>query len=1044
MFRTFRYLVAILLLPASAGVFAGTVGLSVHDSTVVQGKVVSVPVFVDSSLTGLDVRSFQLDINFDPFYFAFDSVVANGTMSQTLGGVTVNASTPGHIAIAAGGVSPLSGTGILVFIRLRAVQPGYSYVSFTGSPATLLNEGTPAVVLTNGLIHVENAPFINVYPSAGALTVGDSLQFTASNGVEPYTWSSSNTGAATIGSLGMLKGVHAGTTRVIVTDFAGTADTTGLVEVRAFGLSVHDTSAMQGRTVDLPVYASDLTGLSIGSGYLRISFNPSLLTPLSIVQTGTLLAAFPQAVSNSGTPGELIVSFAGSSFLSGSGVLFYVRFTVSTTNTGNCTIALTDILFNEDMKGSGKDGSFNATSMGTLFVSPSTAEIIVGDTLRFSATGGTEPYAWTVSDTSLAQVDNGGLLRAKKSGSETVRAVDVYGASGVTGAIQISDTRVAMPDTVGMVNDSIDVPIYISSVSAGGWIYSFQATISYDTSIMRAVKIVNAGTITEGWTYAPNISGNKVIFAAAGSSKLTSPGILSLIRFFIPSNVQSGRSSSITFDSFVLNEGQPRALLSNGSVETSVAVSPAAPVLVSPSDGASDVDINPTLNWNASAGALSYRIQVSIDPSFATTAWDSSGVTPTTVTLSGLAESTVYHWRVNAQNAAGISDWSTVRSFTTIVSAPPVPALSSPVSGSTDIAVNPTLTWSSATGAVSYRVQVSTDSSFATTAYDTAGVTGTSKSASGLSHQTVYYWRVNAANGGGTSGWSAVWKFTTIVAPPASPTGMTATAVSYSRINLAWSDNSTSESGYKLQRTPDTTGSWTEIAALPANSISYADTGLTDGTRNFYRAFAYNGGGNSGYSNLTSAVTLMRPPGVLTATQGPGAKVVLAWEDSSSSEGGFRIERKVGASGTFIETDTVGPNVMTYADSTVGVGQSYSYRVRGYNANITSAYSNEVSVTITRISGDRPAIPVNYALSQNYPNPFNPSTSIEYQIPENGFVDVRVFDVMGREVAVLVREYKSAGYYTIRFDGVSHPSGVYFFRILSGTFSEMRKMVLMK
>jgi Cohesin domain/Secretion system C-terminal sorting domain/Fibronectin type III domain len=1044
MFRTFRFLVAILLLPASAGVFAGPVGVSIHDSTLVQGRLVSIPVYVDSSLTGLGVTSFQLDINFDTYLFNFDSVVASGTMSQTLGGVTFNASTPGHIAIAAGGVSPLTGTGVLVFIRLKAVQPGYGHITFNGPPGSLLNEGSPALHLTDGAIQVVSPPIIYVYPSTGDLTVGDSLQFAASNGVEPYTWSSSNSSVATIGPEGVLKGIHAGTTRVIVSDLAGTVDTTDKIEIRAFGLSVRDTTAIQGRTVDLPVYSSDLTGQSLGSGYMRISYNPVLLTPLSIVQTGTLLAAFPQAVSNSGTPGELVVSFAGSGFLSGSGVLFYVRFVVSTANTGSSTISLSDILFNENVKGNGTDGHFTVTSMNTLLISPSTADIVVGDTLRFGATGGTEPYTWTVSDTSLAQVDNGGLLRAKKSGSETVRAADVYGANGVSGTIKIYDTHVLMPDTVGMVNDSVDVPIYISSVSAGSPIYSFQTTISYDTSVMRASRVVNTGTITEGWTYAPNISGDKVTFAAAGSSRLTSPGILCFIRFFIPSGVQSGRSSCITFDSFVLNEGQPRALLSNGNLETSAAVSPAAPVLVSPTDGASDIDINPTLSWNASSGALSYNIQLSTDPSFATTTWDSSDVTATSVSLSGLVESTVYHWRVNAHNAAGTSGWSAVWSFTTIVSAPPVPTLASPASGSLDVALNPTLTWNSATGAVRYNLQVSTDSMFATTNYDTSGVTETSKVVSGFSHQTTYYWRVNAENGGGTGGWSAVWKFTTVTASPSSPTGMAAAAAGYSRINISWSDNSTNETGYKLERNSGSSGAWTEIAALPANSTSYADTGLSDGTRYFYRVFAYNGGGNSGFSDVADAVTSMRPPGALTVAQMAGLIVVLTWEDSSGSEIGFKIERKTGSAGVFLEIDTVAANVKTLSDSGVVAGSSYYYRVMAYNSDITSEYSNEVNITVTSVNGDRPVIPVSYGLSQNYPNPFNPSTTVDYQIPESGFVDVRVFDVMGREVAVLVHRQQNAGYYTVKFEGSTRTSGVYFIRIASGSFSEVKKMVLMK
>jgi len=85
-----------------------------------------------------------------------------------------------------------------------------------------------------------------------------------------------------------------------------------------------------------------------------------------------------------------------------------------------------------------------------------------------------------------------------------------------------------------------------------------------------------------------------------------------------------------------------------------------------------------------------------------------------------------------------------------------------------------------------------------------------------------------------------------------------------------------------------------------------------------------------------------------------------------------------------------------------------------------------------------------YKLEQNYPNPFNPVTSLEFEIPRQDFVSLKVFDLLGNEVAVLVNEKKAAGNYKIEFDGTNYASGVYFYKLESGNFSEMRKMVLIK
>jgi|GEM_PF-1712566 len=94
-------------------------------------------------------------------------------------------------------------------------------------------------------------------------------------------------------------------------------------------------------------------------------------------------------------------------------------------------------------------------------------------------------------------------------------------------------------------------------------------------------------------------------------------------------------------------------------------------------------------------------------------------------------------------------------------------------------------------------------------------------------------------------------------------------------------------------------------------------------------------------------------------------------------------------------------------------------------------------------------LPGNFVLNQNYPNPFNPGTTISYSIPENDYVQIVVYDIIGNEMAILVNEEQPAGNYKIEFNGYSNevrnlPSGVYFYRLRAGDFIETKKMILLK
>ena len=118
---------------------------------------------------------------------------------------------------------------------------------------------------------------------------------------------------------------------------------------------------------------------------------------------------------------------------------------------------------------------------------------------------------------------------------------------------------------------------------------------------------------------------------------------------------------------------------------------------------------------------------------------------------------------------------------------------------------------------------------------------------------------------------------------------------------------------------------------------------------------------------------------------------------------------------------------------------------------LTSDYNNVGSV-ITDVNNNATnnPLPANYDLSQNYPNPFNPSTVINYSLPQNSIVTLKVYDVLGREVATLVNQEQRAGSYKVQFGNQNLTetrqisSGIYFYRLIAGSYVQTKKMLLLK
>jgi serine protease len=301
---------------------------------------------------------------------------------------------------------------------------------------------------------------------------------------------------------------------------------------------------------------------------------------------------------------------------------------------------------------------------------------------------------------------------------------------------------------------------------------------------------------------------------------------------------------------------------------------------------------------------------------------------------------------------------------------PPAPAAPSNLQASAASSSQINLTWadnsSNETGFKVERCQGAGCTNFAQIATTGAGVATYSNT--GLAATTSYSYRVRATNAGGDSDYSNEASATTQAAPapPAAPTNLAATAASSSQINLTWTDASNDETGFRIERCQGAgCSSFTQIATVGAGVQTYSNTGLAASTSYGYRVRAYNANGNSGYSNTASAATQTAPvpaaPANLAATAASSSQISLTWTDASNNETGFRIERCQGAGcSSFTQIATVGAGVQTYSNTGLAASTSYGYRVRAYNANGNSGYSNTASAT-TQAPPALPAAPSNLA-----------------------------------------------------------------------------------
>jgi transcriptional regulator CtsR/regulation of enolase protein 1 (concanavalin A-like superfamily) len=431
------------------------------------------------------------------------------------------------------------------------------------------------------------------------------------------------------------------------------------------------------------------------------------------------------------------------------------------------------------------------------------------------------------------------------------------------------------------------------------------------------------GLVRSGNTFTAYYSSNGSTWTQIGSDTIS-----------MSANVQVGLA--VTSHN---NSALTTAVMDSITVQTTIA---APSALAAAATSSTQINLSWTDNANNETG---FKIERKTGSGGTYAQIATAGANVTAYSDTGLTPATTYFYRVRATNGSSDSAYSAEASATT--PAIPLPAAPSGLTATTATSAQISLAWTdNASNETGFKIERKTGSGGTYSQIATVGAGVVSYSSTGLDPNTTYFYRVRATNAGGDSAYSNEASATTLDAPPAAPSGLAATTISTTQINLSWTDNATNETGFKIERKTGSGGTYAQIATVGAGVTGYNDTGLTASTTYYYRVRATNSLGDSPYSNeanATTSSTIPTAPSNLTVTAASSSQINLAWTDNSTNETGFKIERKTGSAGTYAQIATVGTGVTGYSDTSVAAATTYFYRVRATNAAGDSAYSSEAS-----------------------------------------------------------------------------------------------------
>jgi len=556
----YRYIaVAFILFSGLLAVTAQTtpLGFRIHDISTTEKDTFTVTITADSVLTGREVFSYRFYLTYDPYYIEYVGIEGTGTVLDSWGIPTVNSTNAGTLKMTGAGSSPLSGTGDMIILRFVAMHPGGVWLSFN-TTESYLNERNPASVYDNGYISIASRSYPNIYPDSYNMFIGDVVQMSVYGGVAPYNYSVVNTDVAVITEQSKVQAVGTGTTKVYVTDDNGEVSyTTGVFDVRAIKVDIEQLNVWPGDTFYLPVKIEVAPGTSIYSGRIELNHGAGLSGLTNVVAAGDYQAS----IQSNAVAGSISVSFAATTPITGKGVLCYLGFRANYST--NEWISFGEMRFNETLFALPVRSTYYITvnSLPAIYLSPNSGSLLWGDMLKVTASGGTAPYVYSVSDPSVASIDAQGNLTAISGGKITVSAVDAHGAKGTSGIFTVNDCNVKVNNTDGVLDVDTRVPITVSQLPQDREIYGFKADFTFDAAHLDYVRVDGLSSIfLEGI-----LTGNTISVSGASAEGISS-GVIGYLVFRIKSELPLNGTAYVNVASFSANENSIYSTRTNGHI----------------------------------------------------------------------------------------------------------------------------------------------------------------------------------------------------------------------------------------------------------------------------------------------------------------------------------------------------------------------------------------------------------------------------------------------------------------------------------------------
>ncbi len=469
------------------------------------------------------------------------------------------------------------------------------------------------------------------------------------------------------------------------------------------------------------------------------------------------------------------------------------------------------------------------------------------------------------------------------------------------------------------------------------------------------------------------------------------------------------------------------SVFSTSYYRTAKKTTPKAPRLSSPHLATLGVGRTPTMCWDSSRSADTYRLQVAVDSNFNTLVFNDSTIQTLCKQIGPLLYSRTYYWRVNAKNDIGTSLYSERWWFNTLFP-PDSTELISPPNNSTGVSVSPEFQWSIPNRADVYQLQVARDPGFNVIIYNDSTLQNQSWRVYNLLARTTYYWRVRSHNAAGNGVWSSTYNFKTTVV-----------GVSNWTLPITVGESGFGQDSIYFGIHPDATygidPSLGEFQ-LPPPMVGQFDARFID---------------------------IPTRPGKL----GEGLRVNVLPFDTYTQVDSFRFSFQLGTGVYPVHISWDPTFVRGICDSMVMLDMFDGLGLRERMDLVSSASVTNLSTTslLIVVYGAYPVptdvkpqkeVPQGFTLSQNYPNPFNPETRIEFSNEKESMVSIAVYNVLGKEITRLINSEMSPGFHSVVWngqnqEGVTVPSGIYYLRMIatqsnsqSTPFVASQKMLFMK